>query len=344
MSNPGEKVPVDGVVTEGNSTVDESMLTGESIPVSKSVGDEVIGASLNKTGSFILKATKIGKDTALSQIIQLVEQAQGSKAPIAKLADKVSGVFVPIVIVLALVSGLAWYFLGQESWVFALTITISVLVIACPCALGLATPAAIMVGMGKAVNAGIWFKDAASMEEAAHVDTVVLDKTGTLTQGELKIAEVWQPQSAVYSEEDLYRIAASVEQNANHPLAKAIVLTAQEKSLEIPTALSVHSEVGQGISAHIDRIGLVKVGKPAYCELTLPDNMPQIWQIASIVAVSVDGNPIGAFALADSLKEDSLQAVQRLHQHNIDVVIMSGDQQSVVDYVAQQVGVKTARG
>ena len=187
---PGEKVPVDGVVTEGNSTVDESMLTGESIPVSKAVGDEVIGASLNKTGSFILKATKIGKDTALSQIIQLVEQAQGSKAPIAKLADKVSGVFVPIVIVLALVSGLAWYFLGQESWVFALTITISVLVIACPCALGLATPTAIMVGTGKGAENGILLKSGEALEEANHVNMVVFDKTGTITNGTPVVTDV----------------------------------------------------------------------------------------------------------------------------------------------------------
>ena len=294
-------------------------------------------------GSLIYRATQLGQQTLLGDMMKALSEAQGTKAPIARFADKVAAVFVPAVLLISAITfGLTWWIKGD--WVTALIHSVAVLVIACPCALGLATPAAIMVGMGKAVNAGIWFKDAASMEEAAHVDTVVLDKTGTLTQGELKIAAVWQPQSAVYSEEDLYRIAASVEQNANHPLAKAIVLAAQEKSLEIPTALSVHSEVGQGISAHIDGIGLVKVGKPTYCELILPDNMPQIWQIASIVAVSVDNSPIGAFALADSLKEDSLQAIQRLHQHNIDVVMMSGDQQSVVDYVAQQVGVKTALG
>ena len=294
-------------------------------------------------GSLIYRANQLGQQTLLGDMMKALSEAQGTKAPISRFADKVAAVFVPTVLLISVMTfGLTWWIKGD--WVTALIHAVAVLVIACPCALGLATPAAIMVGMGNAVNAGIWFKDAASMEEAAHVDTVVLDKTGTITQGKLKIAAVWQPQSAVYSEEDLYRIAASVEQNANHPLAKAIVLAAQEKSLEIPTALSVHSEVGQGISAHIEGVGLVKVGKPTYCELTLPDNMPQIWQIASIVAVSVDNSPIGAFALADSLKEDSLQAIQRLHQHNIDVVIMSGDQQSVVDYVAQQVGVKTAQG
>ena len=293
-------------------------------------------------GSLIYRANQLGQQTLLGDMMKALSEAQGTKAPIARFADKVAAVFVPAVLLISAITfGATWWIKGD--WVTALIHAVAVLVIACPCALGLATPAAIMVGMGKAVNAGIWFKDAASMEEAAHVDTVVLDKTGTITQGELKIAAVWKPQSAIYSEEDLYRIAASVEQNANH-LAKAIVLAAQEKSLEIPTALSIHSEVGLGISAHIDGIGLVKVGKPAYCELSLPDNMPQIWQIASIVVVSVDNSPIGAFALADSLKEDSLQAIQRLHQHNIDVVMMSGDQQSVVDYVAQQVGVKTAQG
>ena len=303
----------------------------------------VLAGAMVTQGSLIYRANQLGQQTLLGDMMKALSEAQGTKAPIARFADKVAAVFVPAVLLISAITfGATWWIKGD--WVTALIHAVAVLVIACPCALGLATPAAIMVGMGKAVNAGIWFKDAASMEEAAHVDTVVLDKTGTITQGKLKIAAVWQPQSAVYSEEDLYRIAASVEQNANHPLAKAIVLAAQEKSLEIPTALSVHSEVGQGISAHIEGVGLVKVGKLTYCELTLPDNMPQIWQIASIVAVSVDNSPIGAFALADSLKEDSLQAIQRLHQHNIDVVIMSGDQQSVVDYVAQQVGVKTARG
>lgn len=342
-ANQGERIAADGVVEQGSGWCDESHLTGESQPLEKMSQSPVLAGAMVTQGSLIYRANQLGQQTLLGDMMKALSEAQGTKAPIARFADKVASVFVPAVLLIsALTFGLTWWIKGD--WVTALIHSVAVLVIACPCALGLATPAAIMVGMGKAVNAGIWFKDAASMEEAAHVDTVVLDKTGTLTHGDLKISAVWQPQSVVYSEEDLYRIAASVEQNANHPLAKAIVLAAQEKSLEIPTVLSVHSEVGQGISAHIDRIGLVKVGKPAYCELILPDNMPQIWQIASIVAVSVDNNPIGAFALADSLKEDSLQAIQRLHQHNIDVVIMSGDQQSVVDYVAQQVGVKTARG
>ena len=343
-ANQGERIAADGVVEQGSGWCDESHLTGESQPLEKMSQSPVLAGAMVTQGSLIYRANQLGQQTLLGDMMKALSEAQGTKAPIARFADKVAAVFVPAVLLISAITfGATWWIKGD--WVTALIHAVAVLVIACPCALGLATPAAIMVGMGKAVNAGIWFKDAASMEEAAHVDTVVLDKTGTITQGELKISAVWQPQSAVYSEEDLYRIAASVEQNANHPLAKAIVLAAQEKSLEIPTALSVHSEVGQGISAHIEGVGLVKVGKPTYCELTLPDNMPQIWQIASIVAVSVDNNsPIGAFALADSLKEDSLQAIQRLHQHNIDVVMMSGDQQSVVDYVAQQVGVKTAKG
>ena len=342
-ANQGERIAADGVVEQGSGWCDESHLTGESQPLEKMSQSPVLAGAMVTQGSLIYQANQLGQQTLLGDMMKALSEAQGTKAPIARFADKVAAVFVPAVLLISAITfGLTWWIKGD--WVTALIHSVAVLVIACPCALGLATPAAIMVGMGKAVNAGIWFKDAASMEETAHVDTVVLDKTGTLTQGELKIAAVWQLQSAVYSEEDLYRIAASVEQNANHPLAKAIVLAAQEKSLEIPTVLSVHSEVGQGISAHIDGIGLVKVGKPIYCDLTLPYNMDQIWQIASIVAVSVDNSPIGAFALADSLKEDSLQAIQRLHQHNIDVVIMSGDQQSVVDYVAQQVGVKTAQG
>ena len=323
-ANQGERIAADGVVEQGSGWCDESHLTGESQPLEKMSQSPVLAGAMVTQGSLIYRANQLGQQTLLGDMMKALSEAQGTKAPIARFADKVAAVFVPAVLLISAITFvLTWWIKGD--WVTALIHSVAVLVIACPCALGLATPAAIM-------------------EEAAHVDTVVLDKTGTLTHGDLKIAAVWQPQSAVYSEEDLYRIAASVEQNANHPLAKAIVLATQEKSLEIPTALSVHSEVGQGISAHIDGIGFVKVGKPAYCELTLPDNMPQIWKIASIVAVSVDNNPIGAFALADSLKEDSLQAVQRLHQHNIDVVIMSGDQQSVVDYVAQQVGVKTARG
>ena len=342
-ANHGERIAADGEVIQGSGWCDESHLTGESLPLQKVPGSQVLAGALVSEGSLIYRAHQLGRQTLLGDMMHALSEAQGTKAPIARFADKVAGVFVPTVLLLSFITFLLTLWFVQDVTT-AVIHAVAVLVIACPCALGLATPAAIMVGMGKAVNAGIWFKDAASMEEAAHVDTVVLDKTGTLTHGDLKISAVWQPQSAVYSEENLYRIAASVEQNANHPLAKAIVLAAQEKSLEIPTALSVHSEVGQGISAHIDGIGLVKVGKPTYCDLTLPDNMPQIWQIASIVAVSVDNSPIGAFALADSLKEDSLQAIQRLHQHNIDVVMMSGDQQSVVDYVAQQVSVKTAKG
>lgn len=224
---PGEKIPVDGVVIEGSSAIDESMLTGESMPVEKKVGDNVIGASINKNGSFRFKATKVGKDTALSQIIKLVEDAQGSKAPIAKMADKISGVFVPIVMVLSVLAGLAWYFLGQESWVFALTITISVLVIACPCALGLATPTAIMVGTGKGAENGVLIKSGDALETTHKIQTIVFDKTGTITEGKPKVTDIVVANDI--SRDELLRLAASAEKGSEHPLGEAIVNGAEEK-------------------------------------------------------------------------------------------------------------------
>ena len=342
-ANQGERIAADGIIESGNGWCDESHLTGESRPEEKQKGGKVLAGAMVTEGSIIYRANQLGSQTLLGDMMNALSDAQGSKAPIARFADKVASVFVPAVLVISLVTFALTYILTNDS-VSSLIHAVSVLVIACPCALGLATPAAIMVGLGKAVNAGVWFKDATAMEETAHVDTVVLDKTGTLTKGELEISALWQPQSAVYSEEDLYRFAAAVEQQANHPIAKAIVQAAEQKMLDIPTALFPKMEVGQGIQAELEQVGTIKVGKPDYCGLILPKNLEDIWQIASIVAVSINDEPIGAFALTDTLKNDSVHAIQRLQQQNIDVVIMSGDQQSVVDYIAKQLGIKKAFG
>lgn len=342
-ANQGERIAADGIIESGNGWCDESHLTGESRPEEKQKGGKVLAGAMVTEGSIIYQANQLGSQTLLGDMMNALSDAQGSKAPIARFADKVASVFVPAVLVISLVTFALTYVLTNDS-VSSLIHAVSVLVIACPCALGLATPAAIMVGLGKAVNAGVWFKDAAAMEETAHVDTVVLDKTGTLTKGELEISALWQPQSAVYSEEDLYRFAVAVERQANHPIAKAIVQAAEQKMLDIPTALFAKMEVGQGIQAELEQVGTIKVGKPDYCGLILPKNLEDIWQIASIVAVSINDEPIGAFALTDTLKNDSLHAIQRLQQQNIDIVIMSGDQQSVVDYIAKQLGIKKTFG
>ena len=340
---PGEKVPVDGVVTEGNSTVDESMLTGESIPVSKSVGDEVIGASLNKTGSFILKATKIGKDTALSQIIQLVEQAQGSKAPIAKLADKVSGVFVPIVIVLALVSGLAWYFLGQESWVFALTITISVLVIACPCALGLATPTAIMVGTGKGAENGILLKSGEALEEANHVNMVVFDKTGTITNGTPVVTDVVTADNA--DADALIRLAASLEVASEHPLGEAIVAKAKEQGAAFDEVTNFEAIPGFGIKGHVGET-LVFLGNEKWMrENGLVDEAMNdkanhfAEQGKTPLYIGYNDAVQGLIVVADTVKESSARAIQTLHEMGIQVAMMTGDHERTAQAIAAEVGI-----
>ena len=340
---PGEKVPVDGVVTEGNSTVDESMLTGESIPVSKAVGDEVIGASLNKTGSFILKATKIGKDTALSQIIQLVEQAQGSKAPIAKLADKVSGVFVPIVIVLALVSGLAWYFLGQESWVFALTITISVLVIACPCALGLATPTAIMVGTGKGAENGILLKSGEALEEANHVNMVVFDKTGTITNGTPVVTDVVTADST--NADALIRLAASLEVASEHPLGEAIVAKAKEQGAAFDEVTNFEAIPGFGIKGHVGET-LVFLGNEKWMrENGLVDEAMNekanrfAEQGKTPLYIGYNDAVQGLIVVADTVKESSARAIQTLHEMGIQVAMMTGDHERTAQAIAAEVGI-----
>lgn len=363
-ANNGERIAADGIVESGSGWCDESHLTGESQPQSKTAGSRVLAGALLSDGSICYRVEQLGSQTLLGDMMAALSEAQGSKAPIARVADKAAAVFVPVVVGIALLTfALTWWTKG--SWTVGLMHAVAVLVIACPCALGLATPAAIMVGMGKAVRHGIWFKDAAAMEQAAHVDAVVLDKTGTLTQGQPQIADAYlmpsENQAARFLSEAntvdenstekygnrtdlLYRLAAAVEQNANHPLARAIVASAQQRGLVIPAASQVQNTLGAGIAAEVEGYGHVKVGTADFCGLTLPQHLPALWQISSIVAVSLDNRPLGAFALADALKEDSRHAVGRLKAHGIDVYIMSGDRQPTVDYIADELGITHAQG
>ena len=342
-ANHGERIAADGIIESGSGWADESHLTGESNPEEKKAGGKVLAGALMTEGSVVYRATQLGSQTLLGDMMNALSEAQGSKAPIARVADKAAAVFVPAVVGIALLTFIATWLLKGD-WTVALMHAVAVLVIACPCALGLATPAGIMVGMGKAVKHGIWFKDAAAMEEAAHVDAVVLDKTGTLTEGRPQVAAVYCVPDSGFDEDALYRIAAAVEQNAAHPLARAIVSAAQARGLEIPAAQNAQTVVGAGITAEVDGVGLVKAGKAEFTELTLPKFSDGVWDIASIVAVSVDNKPIGAFALADALKADTAEAIGRLKKHNIDVYIMSGDNQGTVEYVAKQLGIAHAFG
>ena len=343
-ANHGERIAADGIIESGSGWADESHLTGESNPEEKKAGGKVLAGALMTEGSVVYRATQLGSQTLLGDMMNALSEAQGSKAPIARVADKAAAVFVPAVVGIALLTFIATW-LVKGDWTIALMHAVAVLVIACPCALGLATPAAIMVGMGKAVKHGIWFKDAAAMEEAAHVDAVVLDKTGTLTEGRPQVAAVYCVPDSGFDEDALYRIAAAVEQNAAHPLARAIVSAAQARGLDIPAAQNAQTVVGAGITSEVEGAGLVKAGKLDFAELRLPENLSDdVWRIASIVAVSANGKPIGAFALADALKTDTAEAIGRLKKHGIDVYIMSGDNQGTVEYVAKQLGIAHAFG
>ena len=342
-ANHGERIAADGIIESGSGWADESHLTGESNPEEKKAGGKVLAGALMTEGSVVYRATQLGSQTLLGDMMNALSEAQGSKAPIARVADKVAAVFVPAVVGIALLTFIATWMVKGD-WTIALMHAVAVLVIACPCGLGLATPAGIMVGMGKAVKHGIWFKDAAAMEEAAHVDAVVLDKTGTLTEGRPQVAAVYCVPDSGFDEDALYRIAAAVEQNAAHPLARAIVSAAQARGLDIPAAQNAQTVVGAGITAEVEGVGLVKAGKAEFAELTLPEFSDDVWRIASIVAVSANGKPIGAFALADALKADTAEAIGRLKKHGIDVYIMSGDNQGTVEYVAKQLGIAHAFG
>ena len=343
----GERIAADGVVLSGEAWADESHLTGESQPVYKTAGSKVLAGSI-LSGSVDYRAEQLGSNTLLGDMMNALADAQGSKAPIARLADKAAAVFVPTVLSIAALTFIAtWLFTGSATK--ALVHAVAVLVVACPCALGLATPAAIMAGMGVAVRHGVWFKNAAAMEQAGHIDTVVLDKTGTLTQGKPDIAAIWTAPNI--SEDTLFQAAAAVEQHAAHPLAKAIVSHALDRNLAIPTATQPETEAGAGLQAQVAGIGLVKVGKPDFAHLDIsaivgngqPENRADdIWRIASLVAVSINGEAAGAFALADPLKPDSAEAIKRLHAHGIHVYILSGDNAATVSHIAAQLGIASS--
>lgn len=347
---PGQKIPVDGSVIFGSTSIDESMLTGESIPVEKTVGDPVTGASVNKNGYIKFKVEKVGKDTTLSQIISLVEEAQNRKAPIANLADLISGYFVPTVIAIALVSGLAWLFIGGTSFQFAFTIFISVLVIACPCALGLATPTAIMVGTGKGAENGILIKGGDSLESAHKISTVAFDKTGTITEGRPRVTGV-KNLSKSLDEDQLMSFAASIESNSEHPLADAIVDYSKEKGGEIYPVEDFVSITGKGVEA------LINEKRVSLGNLKLIDSYGDINDKSSLksmvdkyaergntpMLLAIDGHVKAIIAVADTIKEDSAKAVEKLHQMGIKVAMITGDNEKTALAIAKQVGIDIVR-
>lgn len=339
---PGSKIPVDGVVIEGHTAIDESMLTGESMPVDKKAGDKVYAASLNTTGTVKFRAEKVGSDTALAQIIKLVEQAQGSKAPIAKLADIVAGYFVPAVIAIAVASGIAW-FIGTGDFKFALTIFISVLVIACPCALGLATPTAIMVGTGKGAENGILIKSGEALETAHKINAIILDKTGTITEGKPSVTDLICASN--FTQEKLLQLVASAEKNSEHPLGQAIVRGAQEKSLALLEAENFNSITGQGIEAQIAGISVFAGNRKMMEEKNI--SVKELEKDADKLAeegktpvfVATDGQPAGIVAVADVVKKSSRAAIESLHKMGIEVAMITGDNKKTAEAIARQVGI-----
>lgn len=339
LVRPGEKIPVDGEIIEGYSSVDESMLTGESIPVEKSVGDKVVGASINKTGSFKFKAQKVGADTALAQIIKLVEDAQGSKAPIAHIADVVSSYFVPAVITIALISGIIW-FIALHNFVFSLTVFVSVLVIACPCALGLATPTAIMVGTGKGAELGILFKNAEALEVSQKINAVMFDKTGTLTEGKPYVTDIISD-----DKDKLLLIAASAENGSEHPLGEAIVREAKEKNIKLLSIENFKAISGFGIETYIDNkkvlMGNDKLMNKENINIenynSYMDKLSKEGKTPMYVAY--DNKLLGIMAVADKLKKESIEAINRLHKLGIKTAMITGDNKNTANSVAKEAGI-----
>jgi Cu+-exporting ATPase len=338
---PGEKLPVDGSVIEGSTAIDESMLTGESIPVEKSVGSNVIGASINKTGFIKYKARKVGKDTALAQIVKLVEEAQGSKAPIAKLADVISAYFVPTVIMLAIISAIGWLMAG-ETPIFALTIFIAVLVIACPCALGLATPTAIMVGTGKGAENGVLIKGGEALETTHKIKTIVFDKTGTITEGRPVVTDII---TNGISEDEILILAASAEKGSEHPLGEAIVRGAEEKNLEFKEIEEFNAVPGHGIEVKIDRktvlIGNKKLIDENNIDLSVlaKESDRLATEAKTPMYVAVDGVLRAIIAVADTVKPSSKKAIEALHEMGIKVAMITGDNKKTAEAIAKQVGI-----
>jgi Cu+-exporting ATPase len=341
---PGEKVPVDGIVKEGHSAIDESMLTGESMPVDKEEGDEVFGATINKTGSFKFTATKIGKDTTLAQIIKLVEEAQGSKAPIQRLADSIAGVFVPVVLVIATITFSIWYLFGPEpTFTFALVNFIAVLIIACPCALGLATPTAIIVGTGRGAENGILIKGGESLETAHKIDTIVLDKTGTLTEGEPRVTDIVTANG--FTEEDLLTYAASAEKGSEHPLGEAIINKAKEKDINLHDSKDFNAIPGHGVRAKVNGkailLGNIKLMKDESIGIggLEKESEKLSGEGKTPMFIAVDGTVAGILAVADTLKENSRYAIERLHDMGLEVAMITGDNKRTANAIAKQIDI-----
>lgn len=340
---PGGKIPVDGTITQGYSSLDESMVTGESLPVDKAVGDQVIGGTINKQGSFTFTASKVGSDTMLARIIRMVEDAQGSKAPIQNMADKIAGIFVPVVLLLALATFIIWltvgtFFLGfSVALPFAISGLIGILVIACPCALGLATPTAIIVGIGKGAEYGILIRNAESLEKLSSVDTVVFDKTGTLTTGNPKVSDII-PLDRESSPASLLQLAASVENRSEHPLAQAIVAEAKEQQITLSEVAAFEALEGIGVSGSIDTFS-VRVRKPGEAEKYMPEVQRVQQEGKSVVIVEKNGICAGLIALSDTVKKDGKKAVDALHKRGVRVIMLTGDNRLAATFMARQVGI-----
>ena len=340
---PGMKIPVDGQITEGRSSIDESMITGESIPVDKRVEDLVVGATINKQGSFKFKATKVGSDTVLAQIIKMVEEAQGSKAPIQAMADKISSIFVPIVLIIAFLTLIIWLIVGSQligfspALSFGLISFVGILVIACPCALGLATPTAIIVGVGKGAQYGILIKNAESLEKLAKVDTIVFDKTGTITKGEPEVTDIVVLDENL-NHNDILQIAASLENHSEHPLAQAIVKKAKAKNINLLEVKNFNSLEGVGVTGEINS-KIIEIHKPDINDGKVPGIISLQTQGKTVVIIKLNKKAVGLIALADTLKNEAVEAIKAIHKQGLKTIMLTGDNKLAARYIANLAGI-----